>query len=343
MGYDAVTTSAWIIGSVMMLLTLHLLSLRALLLIRTSRRRRCLALWEPLLLQAVYGPSPALPRLGRADVITLLSAWSHLQASLLGEAKERLNAVARRIGLPPIAGRLLREGDLGERLIAITALGHMRERAAWDLLCAHAASPRVVVSLAAARALVEIDREAAAEYLLPLIIDRADWPGGRVAGLLLALGPELVSKSLAGAAIAAAGQDAVRLLRYLEVIHASAARAAVRSIMRSSDDLDVIAACLRQLHDPEDLPEIHTFLDDPRWEVRVQAAAALGRIGGPDDAPALKRLLADAEWWVRYRAAHGLCALLADTPERIDHIQATHVNPFARDVLAQARAERSIA
>lgn len=343
MPYDAVATPAWIIGAVMLLLTLHLLLLRAWLLLRASRRRRCLARWEPLLLHAIEGHEPALPRLGKADVLTLLATWNHLQASVLGEAKERLNAVAGRMGLPAVAGRLLRQGSLRERLIAITALGHLRERSAWDLLCMHATDTQVVLSLAAARALVEIDRRAAAEQLLPLIVLRRDWPSGRVAGLLLALGPDLVSQPLGCAAAAAAGQDAVRLIRYLEVIQTDAAAAAVRAIMERADDVDILGACLRQLRDPEDLPAIRRLLDHPRWEVRVQAAAAVGRIGGPDDVPALRRLLADAEWWVRYRAAHGLCALLADAPGRLDHIQATHLNPFARDVLAQARAERSIA
>ncbi len=91
----------------------------------------------------------------------------------------------------------------------------------------------VSLSLAAARALVHIDPAAAVKHLMPLVLARADWPAARVATLLLALGPDLVSEPLAAAALAAPPEHAPRLIRYLDVIHAESAIPAVRRIISS--------------------------------------------------------------------------------------------------------------
>jgi hypothetical protein len=326
--------------STALLLSCAVLFLRALLILRTRRQARCLATWEPILLDATQGSPPALlPRLPGADLMTFLGTWNHLQESVIGSASEGLNDVARRVGIPARAARLLRYGNLREKLTAIVTMGQLQERSEWATLCTYSRVADVPLSLASARALVHIDPAGAVKHLMPLVLARADWPAARVATLLVALGPDLISEALAAAALAAPPEHAPRLIRYLHLIHAETAIPAVRRIIRLSDDLEVITACLRVLEDPEDLGIVRSFCEDPRWQVRVQAASALGRIGLPDDVPRLGRLVADAEWWVRHRAAEALCAVLANAPEALDQLETTHYNEFARDALAHVRAE----
>ena len=328
------------VGSTALLLACLVLLLRVSLILRTRRQARCLATWEPILLEATQsGPPAVLPRLAGADIMTFLNVWNHLQESVIGAASDGLNEVARRVGIPARAARRLRYGNLRERLTAIVTLGQLRERSVWAPLCSYSREPDVSVSLAAARALIHIDPAAAVKHLIPLVLSRADWPAARVATLLVALGPDLVSEPLAAAALAAPPEQAPRLIRYLDVIHAANAIPAVRRILRLTDDLEVVTACLRVLEDPEDLEIVRTFCDDPRWQVRVQAASALGRIGLPEDVPMLRRLVSDSEWWVRHRAAQALVAILAAQPTVLDQIEATHYNEFARHALTQARAE----
>ncbi len=342
MTIQAVAISGAIVATLTLLLTIQVFVMRLLLIARSRRAERCLSTWQPILFRAVEGLPSELPRLAGRDVPTFLGLWNHLQASVVDDAKERLNEVARRAGIPEIARAMVRRGSLSRRLLAIVTLGQLQDRSTWNALCACAAGPHVVLSLTAARALVQIDREAAIRQLMPAIGTRLDWPMARVASLLRDAGPDVVSDALAAAAIAAPPREASRLIRYLDVVHSEAAIPAVRQIMSRSDDKDVIAACLRVVQDPEDLDVIRRFLDDPRWEIRVQAATAVGRLGTADDEQRLAQCLCDPEWWVRYRAAQALCTLLVDSPERLDRLQREHENAFARDVLAQARAERSL-
>lgn len=328
------------VGSTALLLACLVLLMRVFLILRTRRQARCLATWEPILLEATQsGPPAILPRLAGADVMTFLNVWNHLQESVIGTASEGLNDVARRVGIPARAARRLRYGNLRERLTAIVTLGQLRERSAWAPLCSYSREADVSLSLAAARALVHIDPPAAVKHLIPLVLARADWPAARVATLLVAFGPDLVSAPLAAAALAAPPEHAPRLIRYLDVIHAETAMPAVRRIIRLTDELEVVTACLRILEDPEDLEIVRRFCEDPRWQVRVQAASALGRIGLPEDVPVLRRLVSDREWWVRHRAAQALVAILAAEPAALDQLEATHYNEFARHALSQARAE----
>jgi hypothetical protein len=342
MTIQVVAISGAIVAALTLLLTIQVFAMRLLLIARTRRAERCLSVWRPILFRAVEGLPSELSPLAAGDVSTFLRFWNHLQASVVDDAKDRLNEVARRAGVPEIARKMVRRGSLRGRLVAIATLGQLQDRSVWHALCACAASPQVVLSLTAARALVQIDRDAAIRQLMPSIGTRLDWPLARVASLLRDAGPDVVSNALAAAAIAAAPREAARLIRYLDVVHCDAAIPAVRQIMRRSDDKDVIAACLRVVQDPEDLDAIRRFLGDPRWEIRVQAVTALGRMGTAGDEHRLAQCLADPEWWVRYRAAQALCTLLVDSPDHLDRLQREHENAFARDVLAQARAERSL-
>ena len=338
----AVASLAALTGVLTVMVALQVLALRAVRVLRERRAVRATSLWQPLLIDAIHDPPAALPALARRDVRTFLSIWNHLHETVLDEAKERLNDVATRLGVPAMARRMAARGHVGRRLLGVVTLGQLRDRSMWEALAAAAAQPSMTLSLAAARALIQIDARAGIERLMPLVASRLDWPPSRVVQLLQAAGPDVISGPLARAALAADAAHAPRLIRYLDVVHCETAIPTVRQIVHRINDADVLGACLRVFRDPEDLDTVRAFLGDPRWQVRVQAASALGRVGTADDEPRLARMLGDPEWWVRYRAAHAVAALLADAPDRLDRLQRQHPNPFARDILRQVQAERQL-
>ena len=338
----AVATVGAVVAILTMTAMLQVLALRAVRIWRQRRETYATGIWQPLLIGAVEVRPTELPRLARRDVRTFLTIWNHLHATVLDDAKERLNEVASRLGVPAIARRMAAGGRIGQRLLGVVTIGQLRDRSMWEALCALAAGPSMTLSLAAARALIQIDPRAGIDRVMPLIAARLDWPPSRVVQLLQAAGPDVISTPLARAALAADAAHAPHLIRYLDVVHCETAIPTVRRIIHRTGDTDVIGACLRVFRDPEDLDTVRAFLGDLRWQVRVQAAAALGRVGTVEDEPRLARMLGDPEWWVRYRAAHALAALLADAPERLDLLQQDHPNPFARDILRQVRAERRL-
>jgi HEAT repeat protein len=349
-----VQSAAILLFALALLLLVVVLLMRGALLLRERRRKKFLAVWQPILVNAVDIATSDLPRLARRDLPEFLLLWNHLQESLLDESKDHLNQIGKALSIERAALRLLRRGNLRERLLAIVTLGQMRERAAWDQLLTLAHREGVLLSIAAARALVMIDPTKAVPELIPLLLTRADWPASRVANMLRIAGADVISDQIANAALKSAlekseanangdGQpatnDPARVVGYLELAYNVAALPVARAIAELSQDPEVLAACLRLLNSAEDLPMVRECLSHEDSRVRVQAAAALGRLGEDDDEERLVPLLSDREWWVRYRAAQALSRLPHMREPKLKTIQAAQSNPFARDILAQVMAE----
>jgi hypothetical protein len=171
------------------LLLLAVLGLRLRLRVAEGRRERLLASWRPLFAACTADPFAArseLPLLrGCADTLTFQHLWVYMHESLQGEAKDNLNQLARLTGMDQAARRQLKKGNLRARLLAIMALGHLRERSAWEELRQIASLDHRDLSLAAADALVRIDAAEAMAFLSPLIRTRTDWSPPRVARLLM--------------------------------------------------------------------------------------------------------------------------------------------------------------
>lgn len=329
---------------VAILLMIVIAWLRAALVLRRRRAQRFIQIWRPLLSSGVEATPTSLPVIARADQDTFFSLWNYFHESLRGESKDRLNDLAANCGMDRVARTLLQRRSLRARLIAVTTLGHLRDRSVWEELKHLAADPHPLLSLIAARALLLIDASAALPVLIPLFASRAEWDAARVGSMLAEAGADVVSTPLAAAAerFSAAGlpRQTARLLRYLEVAHSGQALPAVGRILDATTDDDVIAACIKCLSDPRDLPRLRGFVDHHAWFVRLQAAQALGRIGTPADCAPLVSLLSDPVWWVRYRAAQALTALpFIDLP-RLREIHAGLSDRFAGDILSHAMAEK---
>lgn len=321
------------------------LLLRITLVFKERRRKRFLAVWRPLLAASLDTVPDDLPGVDPADAMSFLFLWNYYQESLLGEAGDKLNEVARRVGLDRVALQMLGKKGVREQLLAICTLGHLREKEARERLYRIASAENPALSLAAFKALVQIDREDAMPALIPLLSRRIDWPLDMVASILKSAAAEAVVRPLGQVAMNAPAKVAPRLIRFLEATGSAKIRPYILAILESAIRSEVIAACLHalaELGDPRDLEVIRGQIEHPAWYVRVQAAQALGKIGTPEDEPRLIALLHDMAWWVRYRAAQALAALPFVTPRRFKQIQGKETNMDVRGILAQVMLEENM-
>jgi HEAT repeat protein len=328
-------------------LAASLLLLAAIAALRALRRWRQWSLarhegaWRDALHAALDDPAtPRLPAIGALEWPAFLSLWNRLQESARGEAPEKLAVLLRRHGLDDRALRLLARGNAELRLIAITALGHLREERAWPRLYALARACGPVVSFAAARALLRIDARRALDALGPSIVARQDWPLARLGTVFQELGPAMVTPTLLQLLVARPRHGLDRLMKLARFGHRHRVAPVIRAWLSSTREAAVVAAALDYIEDPEDLPWAREAASHEDWYVRMAAARALGRAGARAELAPLLDLVRDPVWWVRYHAAHALLRLQGLEPREVEELRLGLRDAYAADMLAQALAER---
>jgi len=321
-------------------IAVSIVGLRVSLRRREARWQAFLAAWRPALLAAMMGEGGALPTLPRRDRSLFLRLWAYLHESVRGEAGQRLNVVARALGLQAAALHQLRSGARADRLLAILALGHLRDKAAWPALSRLAARPDPLVSVLAARALVQIDPFDAAVQLMPLMLRRQDWDVARVANFLAEAREAfwlLLVRSLPGMDPA----DVPRALRLAEALRITLPPAALRALLGPGQPAPVVHAALRLAEHGEVAGEVRRALGHEDGGVRAQAARQLVRLGEPGDELRLARLLEDSEWPVRLAAAQALAGLPFLSTAQLQALRAATAR--GADVLDHVLAERDLA
>ena len=298
--------------------------------------------WGALLSDVVHGSATSVPRLERADVSGFIEAWNHLHAALPSGGSSLLREAATQAGAAVQLRALLDRGGFHDRVVAIIALGHLRDRGDFDRLARFLHAPSAIVSLSAARALMQVDNERAVALFVPQIVARLDWSQSGVAEILREADAAAVSRELGEVALQANAEAAPRLVRFLADISPTDAAPVIRRILQSSQDEHLISTCLQVLEDPRDLHLVRSLLGRERWHVRMHAATALGRLGEKDDEWLLLPLLSDAQWWVRYRAAQALVRLFRLHSQDPDSLRGGLVDPYARDILDQVLAEQRL-
>lgn len=323
-------------------LTITIVILRLRLTVRERRWKAFVARWRPPLLQAALeGPDAApLPALRPGEQGLFLRLWTYLHESLRGEAAERLNATARRLGLDAGVRRLLARGTRAERLQATLAAGYLRDAGAWDALVGLAHDRDALLAVHAARALVRIEPLRAVNGLLPLLLERHDWDLSRVA-LVLAEARQpfwlLLAKVLPRL-------DAGRLPRALllaEAVRIQPPAATLARLLRPAQPPAVLRAALRLCDSPELAAEVRACLDHADAGVRAEAARHMSRLGTPADVPRLAALLDDADWEVRMAAAQALGRLPFLADDTLARLARDHA--AAEPLLRQVAAERGLA
>lgn len=320
---------------------------RALYKFRQKRKGGLIKAMRPILAEVALGEKEGnlatLPVHSKRIGNLFLHQWNVVQESLTGNSSSRLNKLARRLHLDSLARALLDHRQLRMRLLAAATLGHMRDRQAWRPLLTTLDSKNSLVSQVSARALCQIDPGRGAQELVKRIPDRHDWPAGRVATILAETGQEYVEKPLYAALAAATPKQAISLLKFVPLFSVSRRDAPIRDILEGATDPALIAACLKVLRDPSQLPLVRKLTAHKTWYVRVHAITFLGQAGVAQDADIITRALTDSEWWVRYRAAQALYEMPWIDVPKLRSIQEKQVDQFARDILDQVISEASFA
>lgn len=338
------TSYALWVGIIAIWLTVLLILAMVSLRIAMNRKKRdeakFLAIWHPLL----SNPSDNLaetviPLLSAGHYLYFLKLWNALVRTTSGDRREDMLDIAYALGCEQYAKKLLEHGNRTERLLAILTLAHLRDLSAWELLTIQTLHADSVTSINAFHALVQIDAEATARQLMPLLLARIDWPITHIASILQAEQSTFMLPLLE-ASNKIKSSHLIRTLRLIEALHIALPQTALRQLLDETNNAETIIGALRITNDASLLPYIRICLNNPDWRIRVQAAKALGRIGEYSDVNRLIPLLADTSWWVRYRSTQALVNMPFLSVNEITLLQNNLSDRFARDMLRQVTAER---
>jgi HEAT repeat protein len=200
-----------------------------------------------------------------------------------------------------------------------------------------------LVSFYAAAALVRIDAQRAMPGVMNQLAERESWPGEAMARLLVEAGADVAREPIRALMLSLAPAKIPPLLPWLSHVDAVlGSEVAIELLRRYPDDVDIAAAALLVVMDPNLLPELARYADSKDADVRQSLAFAYGRLGAVDDAEPVVQLMCDRVWWVRYRAGQALLALKGMTAERLEAVRAQLGDVYARDMLEHVRAEAAI-
>ena len=293
-------------------MALAIVLLRLALLRDQQRWDRFVQTWRPLLLALMMddevaeadGLPPLLPR----DRQRFLRLWVYLHESVRGEAGDRLNVAARHLGMDATARRLLRRGSRAARLQAVLALGFLRDAEAWDGLARLASARDPLVSINAARALVQIDAIKAADILMPLVLSRVDWDIARVAGFLVEARDAFwlhLTRHLPGMP----SRELTRALRLAHALRLDLPVATLRLMLSDAQKPAVVRAALPLVRDAVLHDDVWHALSHTDAGVREQALLRMAALATPQDVHRMAALLDDADPQVRLASASALAQL----------------------------------
>lgn len=320
-------------------LVVQVLRMRRRLARRERRSQEVFARWRPILFEAVAGGSPSLPALPREEEDAFLLLWIQLLDGIRGDSVARLADVGARMGARRLALERIDGGDALGRVLALRTFGYLQRPEDRERVLHWLDDPRSYISLAAARALVRIDPERAADELLPRLVARADWPVPLFADVLAQASPARLSARFAALCAELPPAPLARLLPLASIVDEHVVDALLRRLLSPGQEPEVLAAALRLVRSPALLEPVRRAASHEAWSVRVQAAAALGRVGEPRDRELVATLLQDAEWWVRYRAAQALVVRPYGAPGELRALADSLDDRFARDMVQQVLAE----
>lgn len=344
-GSDPKVVFAFWLGICVVTVTVAMLAvilvMRQVALHRERIHARAVAFWKEIVTASPGAMEREVPLLRNRDLSGFLEVWNGVHESMHGETTAHLSSVARQAGLEKHLHRILGSDSFHNRLLAVIALGHIKNGESFDRVAAFIDDKSSVVSLCAARALMQIDSTRAVSLFVPQIARRGDWSPGSVATVLQETADSRVSQELVEVTLRATADIAPRLIRFLAGVNEEAAAPIIRTCLTSPSDERMISTCLQVMSDPALLDCVRPLLSHQRWHVRMQAAVTLGRLGIPGDEALLLPMLSDAQWWVRYRTAQALMHLPFVGRDGLRRIQLAQTDRYARDIIDHVLAERT--
>ena len=261
-----------------------------------------------------------------------------------GEDQERLAALADDARIPLHLRRMLKSRAVIQRLTAAeTLVWFPSDETRWALHDA-VGDPVPDVRLAAGASLARLGEKLPMDRLLTMRQGPGAESSRRLEEVLIRAAPRQIDdlgdiacdssrpgRARAGAIEAMAQTGTFDVVAPIAML-AGSLSPAVRT---------AVAHALGVLRHPDGSKAITKLLDDPRWEVRAEAAEAVGRIGLVPLTRRLMLLLTDEAWWVRFRAGESLADLGAPGLEALQHA-ATSGNAVASRMAQLVLAERGL-
>ncbi len=344
---NAAVAAAFAAAALTLALFAAVLVLRVAHIRRRQRLARLRAAWWPVFAETASSESFAgdapLPRVERGQKVLLLREWSRFRSLVLGQAALSLNALAIRLDLLPLARRRMRRRSVEGRLLGLQTVGQMKDAISWSYIDGLLEDSNIAVSVTAATALAEIDADRGIPRIIPLIGRLQRWPRTQVGRILNRAGPGIVSARLCREIADAPVDQAIVMLQFAESAHSGDINAAAEKLLTTRHEPALLSAALKAVRGRVCPGRVVELTHHDVWYVRMQAASLLGRTGNHEDLGALEPLLGDREWWVRYRAAQALVGSPYLGPNALRRIAARQEDPYARDILQQALAEKGLA
>jgi HEAT repeat protein len=259
--------------------------------------------WKQILVETLYGTPTRIPVLrGKEESLRFIKLWSDYQDSVRGQATSSLNALATKLNLDSRCMAFAKSRNLNEKIAAIVALGHMREARAFSSLCGYIYEGHSVLSMVAARAMVQINAEEALPLLLPILPSRHDWPDYRIAMIFQDAGVAAVSKYLPDYLSRHNSKEYARLVQFLRYARPDVQMTAATQILTQDSADETKIECLPLLQRPEDAKYASAYLShhDPRF--RKMAIELIAKVGSDKDVSSLNNLAFDSNWGVRLNA-----------------------------------------
>lgn len=281
-----------------------------------ARRERWLAVWRDAVMQSMVEDVKAMSFLphSRRKAFLRLRAWHDIRARLRGESTEGLRRFAQVYGVEGTAQQLLRSRSLYKKLLAIESLGYLRCTEEIPILERMMKSKNPYISLAAAWALVRIDKMKYTAQILTEMAQRMDWSVNQARLMLYDMERENVRVAAETILETALPEEQARLLNVCNVVYPYLMADVVYARLTQTNSWATIPSIvlvqyLKTFRRSRAVPIVQKCLSNTAPSVRAAAAEALGRFGGREEIPLLEAVLDDDEWVVRSTAAKALCEL----------------------------------
>jgi len=337
------------VGTLLALLTLAIVTNKALREMGEALDRRRRALLEPVVFEYLGATSSKalldyLPKsLSRRDRRLVERILLEAASFTKGEARARITAACESLGSVREAIRGLRSRRWWKRADAAEKLGLMRSNAAVGPLVQLMNDQEPEVRIRAARALGLIRGSTSIRPLVRALGDPSRWSAIRVAEILINVGAEAVDELL----IAFDALPHNARISALDVLGRIRSLRAVGLLKHCLDDAhpDIRARAAHSLGligDPATAADLVRALRDTEWPVRAMAAKALGRLGNPEAIGPLREAMKDRQWWVRANSGEALRNLGPPGREALTETLSSD-DPYARHMaVAQLQEGRII-
>lgn len=327
----------------LLLLVVQLSLVRIHLMIIEKRKVRVQNVWRKIIGRMLTGELPECPKIERHEIFYVLEEFDYVFGLIRGNEVEALRKGFLSIHLPVSLRKILKSYNVKKRLFALITMGNVRDVESWDLIVNHLSKSQPAISLSAARSLVLINPERAVNEIVPIILNRKDWPWANIAHVLKLAGPKLICKNLSELIFGAAENKQSSLLRLYDVLNCEKEFPVTCKVLSNASEDKVASVCLNISQDPNILYQAREYASHERWHVRMNAAVAIGRFGNEEDVSVLIGLIKDEQWWVRYRAAQALIDMPFVDHVRIQQIRNVLNDKYADDILVQVMNEREYA